>query len=142
VRLPNNAFVLRTLLLAIVFVVVCAASGLAQTAPIADLPWLSLETEPGSNGEMGDRGGANVLKHLGDAPSTGGPTNQSGGFRLDVQTEKSLQTPQSMRRSECATTTEEECADYSGLPRSHPAHGNLKSLKKPFVGFSITSPLQ
>jgi hypothetical protein len=141
VRLPNNAFVLRTILLAIAFMVVCAASGLAQTAPIADLPWLSLETEPGSNGEMGSSG-ANALKRLGDAPSTRGSVNESGGFRLGIQTEKSLQTPRSMRRSECATT-DEECAEYSGLPRSHqPMRGGLKTFKKPFVGFSITSPLQ
>jgi len=142
VRLPNNAFVLRTILLAIAFMVVCAGSGLAQTAPIADLPWLSLETEPGSNGEIGGSGGANALKHLGDTPSISGPASQSGGLRLGIETEKNVQTPRSMQRSECATTTDEECADYSGLPRSHPARSSLRSLKKPFIGFSITSPLQ
>jgi len=140
VRLPNNAFVLRTILLAIAFVVVCAASGLAQTTPIADLPWLSLEAAPGSNSELGSSG-ANALKRLGGAPSTSGSANQSGGFRLGIQTEKSMQTPRSLRRSEC-TATDEQCEEYSGLPKSYPANDKLKGIKNQFLGLSVTSPLQ
>ena len=139
-RLPNNAFVLRAILLAIAFVVACAASGLAQRAPIDDSPWLSLETEPGSNGEIGSRG-ANARKRLGDAPSISGSANQSGGFRFGIQTEKSVQTPRSLRRSEC-TATDEQCEEYSGLPKSYPANDKLKGIKNQFLGLSVTSPLQ
>jgi hypothetical protein len=132
-RLTNQPFVLRVISLAIAFAALSWASGLAQTAPIADVPWLSL------NGEMGS-GGTNAFKHLGDAPSTSASPSQSGGFRLGIQTEKSVQTPSSLRRSEC-TAADEECEEYSGLPKSNPAN-KLKGIRNQFLGLSVTSPLQ
>jgi hypothetical protein len=136
-RLTNRAFVLRVILRAIAVTAASCASGLAQTAPIADLPWLSL------NGEMGSSGGARVSKRLGDSPWISGSANQSGGFRFGIQTEKSVQTPRSLRRSEC-TATDEECEEYSGLPKSYSGNDStwMKVIKNQFLGLSVTSPLQ
>jgi hypothetical protein len=63
-----------------------------------------------------------------------------GDGRLGIQTEKSVRASDPLRRTEC--TTDEECADYSSLPRTEPSKRNLKTLRKPFIGLSITRPLQ
>jgi hypothetical protein len=66
--------------------------------------------------------------------------NASGQIRLGIETRKSLQTPEYLRRSDCAD--DDECEEYSGLPRSQPGKMTVKNLKKPFIGLSITTPLQ
>jgi hypothetical protein len=63
-----------------------------------------------------------------------------GGGRLGIQTEKSVRTSDPLRCTECAD--DDECADFSGLPRTEPGKRNLKTLRKPFIGLSITRPLQ
>ena len=63
-----------------------------------------------------------------------------GHGRLGIQTEKSVRASDPLRRAEC--TSDEECADYSSLPRTEPSKRNLKTLRKPFIGLSITRPLQ
>jgi hypothetical protein len=94
---------------------------LAQASPLADLP-------PGSH-------------RFRDASSISGSADQSDRLRLGIETEKSLQTPKSLRQvNDCPD--DDECDEYTGLPRSRPAHSNLKNLRKPFIGLSITSPLQ
>ena len=45
-----------------------------------------------------------------------------------------IQTP--FKRTDCAS--DDECADYSGLPKSEPSKRTLKNLRKPFIGLSIT----
>lgn len=59
---------------------------------------------------------------------------------LRIQTQKTLQTPPPFRRSDCST--DDECADYSGLPKSKSPKSALNNLKNPFIGFSVTTPLQ
>ena len=66
--------------------------------------------------------------------------NPSGQFRLGIQTQKSVQTPEPLRRSDCEIN--DECDDYSGLPKSQPRKITTKNFRKPFIGLSITTPLQ
>jgi hypothetical protein len=72
-----------------------------------------------------------------------------GQLRFDIQAQKNLQMPEYLRRSDCITG--EECEEYSGLPNSElgksavknfPGKNTIKNLKKPFIGLSITAPLQ
>ena len=66
--------------------------------------------------------------------------NPSGQFRLGIQTQKSIQTPEPSRRSDCEIN--DECDEYSGLPKSHPGKTTVKNFRKPFLGLSITTPLR
>ena len=79
-----------------------------------------------------------MLGNVGEwcVPMAGKVAVLRGGTYLDLRTKKTLKTFEPLRRSGCET--DEECADYSGLPRSEPPKG----LKKPFLGLSITKPLQ
>ena len=71
---------------------------------------------------------------------TQGPENPIGQFRLGIQTQKSVQTPEPLRRSDCEIN--DECDDYSGLPKSHIGKTTAKNFRKPFIGLSLTAPLQ
>jgi hypothetical protein len=164
VRLPENVFVLGIVLLPLAVgrldigfgaadrspaatvdtrtVQGRAMMWLAQASPLADLPPSSVDADSKNAGEI-DSGnpGANGFRQFRKAPSKSGSGNQSDGLRLGIQTETSLQTPKSLRRVyDCPD--DEECDEYTGLPRSHPAHSTLKGLRRPFIGLSITSPLQ
>jgi len=63
-----------------------------------------------------------------------------GNSYIGVQTQKSLQTPDPLRRSDCAQ--DEDCTDYPGMPQSAPPKTTVKSFRKPFIGLSITAPLR
>jgi hypothetical protein len=64
---------------------------------------------------------------------------QLGGGYIGVQTEKSVRVIEPAKPTDC--TNDDECMDYSGLPKSTPARHGLRSLRKPFLGLSITTPL-
>jgi hypothetical protein len=113
---------------------------LPQAVPFTDLHWRSSGTDFGKNA-----GDGNGFKNFRDVSSTSGSTKPNDQFRLGngylgIQTQKSLRTPEPLRRADC--TTDDECADYSGLPKSEPPKTNVKNLRKPFIGLSITAPLQ
>lgn len=87
--------------------------------------------------------GSNGFKNLGDVPSTSGSTSSNSRFSfgnsyLGIETQKKLQTP--FWRTDCAS--DDECADYSGLPKSEPSKRTVKNLRRPFIGLSITTPIQ
>jgi hypothetical protein len=110
-----------------------------QDSPFTDLHWRSFGTDFSKN-----IGGSNGLKNSRDASSMSGSTNPNDKFRLGnsylgIQTQKSLQSPESLRRSDCAT--DDECAEYSGLPKSEPRKTTVKNLRMPFIGLSVTAPL-
>lgn len=63
-----------------------------------------------------------------------------GGGRLGIETEKNVRSDP-LRRNEC-TMDEDDCMDNSGLPKTGPGKRNLKTLRKPYIGLSITRPLQ
>jgi len=79
-----------------------------------------------------------------ELPPAGGVSSDQfrlGSSYLEIQTRKSLQPFDPLRPNGCET--DEECAEYSGLPRSpEPSRRTLKGTKKPFIGLSITQPLQ
>ena len=72
------------------------------------------------------------------------PTNRpppSGKPEFGFQTQRFLSTPEPLRRADCAS--DEECADYSGLPRFKPHPGSgVKGIRKPYLGLSVTTPIQ
>jgi hypothetical protein len=87
--------------------------------------------------------GGNGFKNPRDVPSISGSENSNDKFSfgnsyLGIQTQKNLQTP--FRQTDCAS--DDECADYSGLPKSEPSKRTIKNLRKPFIGLSITTPIQ
>ncbi len=87
----------------------------------------------------------NDMRSLQAAPSSGGFPSRNDQLRIGesyigIQTNKNLQVIDPLKRSDCSN--DDECADYSGLPKSEPARRNLKSLRKPFIGLSISTPLQ
>jgi hypothetical protein len=64
-----------------------------------------------------------------------------GSGYIGIQTQKSLQTPDPIRRSDCPI--DEDCTDYPRAPRlMSPKTTTIKSLRKPFIGLSITAPLR
>jgi hypothetical protein len=86
--------------------------------------------------------GGDGFKESRDPASTSKPANSNDTFsfgksHLGIQTEKDLKSPW---RTDCAS--DDECADYSGLPKSEPSKRTLKNLRKPFFGLSVTTPLQ
>jgi hypothetical protein len=106
--------------------------------PLID--WHSFDTDFTKN-----IGGGNGFDNSRDGSSIRGLTNPNDQFRfgnsyLGIQTQKSLQTFEPFRRADCAT--DDECADYSGLPKSEPPKKTMKNLRKPFFGLSITTPLR
>src|SRR5205807_9672893 len=86
---------------------------------------------------------ANTFRNWRELPPAGAISNdqfRQGASYLEIQTRKSLQPFDALRRSGCET--DEECEEYSGLPRSEPSRRTIKGTKKPFIGLSITHPLQ
>jgi hypothetical protein len=63
---------------------------------------------------------------------------QLGGSYIGVQTEKTVRVIDPTKSTDCAN--DDDCMDYSGLPKSVPARHGLKSFRKPFLGLSITRP--
>jgi len=63
---------------------------------------------------------------------------QLGGTYIGVQTEKTVRVIDPTKPTDCAD--DDECMDYSGLPKSAPARHGLKSFRRPFLGLSITTP--
>jgi hypothetical protein len=111
--------------------------GLPEVAPQFDLHWRPFDADFSKT--VGDG-----LRTPRDAPSIGS-TNPSERFSVGnsyfgIETQKGLQNP--FRRTDCAN--DDECADYSGLPKSEPPSNkkNLKNLKKPYIGLSVTKPIQ
>lgn len=86
--------------------------------------------------------GAGDVKSL--APTVGATSqNDPGPFgrsSLQFRTEKNFQTPEPFRRTDCYN--EDECADYSPFPKSRPSKTTAKNVRKPFLGLSITTPIQ
>ena len=104
-------------------------------SPLFDSPWSDFSSELNKNiGEGLPLKDPRTLSN--DAPSH----FLLGGGRLGIETEKKVRGSDPLRRTECAT--DDECADYSSLPKTEPGKRNLKTLRKPFIGLSITRPLQ
>jgi hypothetical protein len=113
--------------------------GRPDIAPYFDLQWRPLDMD--FNKSIGGGG----LRDARDAAPMSGATNPSERFSLGnnylgIQTQKALQDP-FRQRTDCAT--DDECAEYSGVPKpAAPAKKSLKTFKTPFMGLSVTRPIQ
>jgi hypothetical protein len=143
----------RVFLPALLILAECAQANADEplTTPKALDPASSQRSQPdnGSPGlaVIGDTAHPDTQnKALRAAPSESGASDRGDGFRLGdtylgLQTEKSVQVIDRLRQSDCID--DEDCADYTGLPRSAPGkRSSLKTLRKPFLGLSIKAPLQ
>jgi hypothetical protein len=81
-----------------------------------------------------------------DKPDLSTPPDQFrlGDNYIGIQTQRSVQTPDPIRRSDCLS--DEDCTDYPGPPKSlgpssGPKTSTVRSFRKPFIGLSITAPL-
>ena len=62
-----------------------------------------------------------------------------GNSAVGIRTEKMLAAPAPFTRSDC---TGDDCADYSPLPKLRSPHASTKTFKQPYLGLSISKPLQ
>lgn len=103
--------------------------------------WSGRNISPELRTSTGNSVGTGAVKSV--APAAGVISqNDSGLFgrsSLQFRTEKNFQTPEPFRRTDC---NEEECADYSGFPKYKPSKTNAKNIRKPYLGLSITTPIQ
>ncbi len=116
-----------------------SAPGLGQENNWAKLP----PSYTFGTGLSGNSPLANNFRNWRELPPAGAISNDQfriGTSYLEVQTRKSLQLLDVLPRNGCET--DEECDEYSGLPRSEPSRRTVKGTKKPFIGLSITQPLQ
>ena len=96
---------------------------------------LSVSNDPGVNNEQ-----SRPRMKLAQTLSIQGFENPNGQFQIGIQTQKNVQTPEPFRRSDCEIN--DECDEYSGLPQSRSRKITTKNIRKPFLGLSVTTPLQ
>jgi hypothetical protein len=113
--------------------------GSPEFAPYFDLQWRPLDTDFSKS-----VGGGGVRDPRDAAPMSGltnpGERFSLGNNYLGIQTQKALQNP-FRQRTDCAN--DDECAEYSGVPNpAAPAKKSLKTFKTPFMGLSVTRPIQ
>jgi hypothetical protein len=111
-----------------------------EGSPLIDLPWQSFSTD--YNKGIRDNDGFKTFQSLSAAGESKAPIDQFqfGDSYFGIQTQKTFQIPQLSGQPDC--TTDDECADYSGLPKAKQPKTTTKNLRKPFIGLSITSPLK
>jgi hypothetical protein len=93
-------------------------------------PWMTMPRDLSPRRSVSDS--------KGEATASGDQFRFGNGY-IGFQMQKSLQTPDQVRRSDCAK--DEDCTDYPGAPKFSNPKTTVKSLKKPFIGLSITAPL-
>ena len=104
------------------------------------LPWQSFSADYNTGIRTND--GFKTFQGLSAASESKTPIDQFqfGDSYFGIQTQKTFQIPQLLGQSDC--TTDDECADYSSLPKTKQPKMATKSIHKPFVGLAITTPLQ
>jgi len=79
--------------------------------------------------------------HIASGLSTPADQFRLGNSYIEIQTQRILQPPDQIRRSDCPI--DEDCTDYPGAPRSmSPKPSTMKSLRRSYIGLSITAPLR
>ena len=114
-------------------------------APNSEAYWSTFGTDLST-----DFGGGDRLKKFQYAPALHGSTNSFDRFKLGdsylgVETQRRMTVPVPWQSANCGTV--EDCEDYSGLPKakapSSTGSGSaIGRLRKPFIGLSITTPIQ
>jgi hypothetical protein len=110
-----------------------SSSDVAAQLKQAEQPSIALGVPNGGNG--------NTSKAV---PSRGA-TDRDGSVRIGessigIKTDKSLRVIEPYKENDCAN--DDDCSDYSGLPKSAPARRTLKNVRKPFFGLSISRPIE
>jgi hypothetical protein len=106
---------------------------------VSDPYWPSFDSSIG--GQV--RAGTSFDRNNAPSPSaaaTPGDQLRVGSSYLGIQTQKNVQALQSLRRNDCED--DDECAEYSGLPKSGQPKASVRNFKRPFIGLSITRPLE
>ena len=106
---------------------------------VSDPYWPSFDSSIGGN----VRAGTTFDRNNAPSPSAAaapGDQLKVGRNYLGIQTQKNVQALQSLRRIDCED--DDECAEYSGLPKSGQTKGSMRNLKRQFIGLSITRPLE
>jgi hypothetical protein len=106
---------------------------------VSDPYWPSFDSSIGGN----VRAGTTFDRNNAPSPSAAaapGDQLKVGRNYLGIQTQKNVQALQSLRRIDCED--DDECAEYSGLPKSGKTKGSVRNLNRQFIGLSITRPLE
>jgi hypothetical protein len=114
-------------------------TAIPESPPLIDFPWPPFITD--YNKSIRDNDGFKTLQGL---PAAGESKTLIDQFKFGdsyfgIQRQKTFQIPHLSEQPDC--TTDDECADYSGLPKAKQSKTPLKNLRKPFIGLSITKPL-
>jgi hypothetical protein len=104
---------------------------------VSDPYWPSFDSSIGGNVRGGTSFDRNNSPGAAAAP---GDQLKVGSSYLGIQIEKNLQVLECLRRIDCPT--DDECAEYSGLPKSGQPKASVKNFKRPFIGLSITRRLE
>jgi hypothetical protein len=111
-----------------------------EDSPLIGLPWQSFSANYNTGIRTND--GFKTFQGLSAAGESKTPIDQFqfGDGYIGIQTQKTFRIPQLSGQPDC--TTDDECADYSGLPKATQPNTSRKIIHKPFVGLSITTPLK
>jgi hypothetical protein len=111
-----------------------------ESHPLLDVPWESLVVD--YNKSFVNPNGRKTFRGLAAAGETKTPIDQFqyGDSYFGVRTDKMFQIPPASGQPDCAS--DEECADYSVLPKARQSKMAGKSIRKPYVGLSITTPIK
>lgn len=134
--------VLTTLIL----VAACGQTGSEELPFLPNLSDISAQLkhaeQPSTAPGVRNQGDGNPSKAL---PSIREPTSRNDSLRIGessvgIKTEKSLRVIEAYKQNDCVS--DDDCEDYSGLPKSAPARRTLKNVRKPFLGLSISRPIE
>lgn len=101
--------------------------------------WSSFPSGSGGNVRAGNAFDRN------DASASSGATPPGdqlkvGSSYLGIQIDKNVQILESLRRNNCGD--DDECSEYTGLPKTERPKASVKNFKRPFIGLSITRPIE
>ena len=113
---------------------------ISESNPLIDLQWHNFVTD--YDKDMGYNDGSKTFRGLSAAGASKTPIDrfQVGNSYLGIKSQKTFQIPQYSWQPDC--TTDDECADYSALPKAKQPKTSAKSFRKPFLGLSITTPIE
>jgi len=94
------------------------------------------------NKVIGYNDGSKTFRGLSAAGASKTPIDQFqfGDSYIGIQAQKNFRTPQPSGSPDCKS--DEECADYSALPKAKQQNTSAKNIRKPFLGLSITTPIE
>jgi hypothetical protein len=110
-----------------------------QDHPSNDLQWQSFGMDYDKS--MQAKGGVRAFQGLPPVSGSTYPTDQLrlGNNYIGIKTQKTYYGAVPSGPSDCST--DDDCADYSGLPKPKQPKMTKGNFRKPFVGLSITTPI-